>query len=216
MNINVQNLTEKSFRLESRRQVCELGQREIEETGGGAMRPQLPRNERRLGGFSAAPCNDHSRSRCQSLIIQYQEDSSLFPAIKSFLFTPSSASCSLQSRHAAPLLFPFSLPQSASLVPRHFKAEWVPGTRVMKAKLIPLFHAYSRHASLLSAKPLERVTAKPRDGVKKESKSPATFLFPPFIEPRVLRAACESAVLGVGANMQIISAGESVPSHLQL
>lgn len=67
--------------------MCVLGQREIEETGR-AMRPQLPQSERRLGGFSAAPCNDHSWSRCQSLIIQYQEDSSLFPAIKSSLLLP--------------------------------------------------------------------------------------------------------------------------------
>lgn len=162
------------------------------------MRPQLPRNERRLGGFSAAPCNDHSRSRCQSLIIQYQEDSSLFPAIKSFLFTPSSASCSLQSRHAAPLLFPFSLPQSASLVPRHFKAEWVPGTRVMKAKLIPLFHAYSRHASLLSAKALERVTAKPRDGLKKGVKVPPRFCSRRSSSPEFSGLRVEAASSGWG------------------
>lgn len=162
------------------------------------MRPQLPPNERRLGGFSAAPCDDPSWSRCQSLIIQYQEDSSLFPAIKSFLLLPLPlpAVCNLGT---LPPFYSLSVfPQSASLIPRHFKAEWVPGTRVMKAKLIPLFHTYSWHASLLSAKPLERVTAKHRDGFKKESKSSATFFVPAVHRAQSCQACvCESIGLKV-------------------
>lgn len=47
----------------------------------GVMKLWPPQNERRLGGISVVPCNNRPLSHWQSLIIQYEEDSSLSPPL---------------------------------------------------------------------------------------------------------------------------------------
>lgn len=100
--------------LEDCREINVLGaEREIRNMGR-VMTLWLPQTERRLEGISAVVCNNGPLSQWQSLIIQYEEDSSLSPPL-SFLcffflmiFFPSSAFSTLQFAHAAPL-FPVSL-----------------------------------------------------------------------------------------------------------
>lgn len=55
----------------------------------GVMKLWPPQNERRLGGISVVPRNNRPLSHWQSLIIQYEEDSSLSPPLSlssSFFF----------------------------------------------------------------------------------------------------------------------------------
>lgn len=98
---------------------------------GGVMRLWLPQTVRRLEGISAVQCNNRPLSQWQSLIIQYEEDSSLSPPLSLSLFLffmslfPSSAFSTLQFTHVAPF-FLFTFPLSASLIPGDLEAEWIP------------------------------------------------------------------------------------------
>lgn len=127
---NAQSLTEHSDTnsvLEDCREI-NVRQRGRDWGDGDVMKLWSPQTERRLGGISAAPCNNRPLSHWQSLIIQYEEDSSLSPPsslLRFLFFMSSSAFCTLQFTHAA--RFSFSLfPPSVSLIPCDLEAEWIP------------------------------------------------------------------------------------------
>lgn len=108
----------------------------------------LPHTERRLRRISTEPCNNHPLSHWQSLIIHYEEGSSLstiksfrFPLLYVFFFPfPLSLLCNL----CMLALSPFHS-SSVSLAHSPRFGSWVDAyTCVMKAKLIPLFQ-YDTH-----------------------------------------------------------------------
>lgn len=119
MNVHTaQDLTENSVSKAVDKCVCQREGAGLKRWG--VMKLWPPQNERRLGGISVVPCNNRPLSHWQSLIIQYEEDSSLSPPLS----LSSSDFCALQFRHAG-LFFLFSLPLSVSLIPCELKAESV-------------------------------------------------------------------------------------------
>lgn len=112
------------------------------------MKLWSPQTERRLGGISAVPCNNLPLSHWQSLIIQYEEDSSLSPplSLSCFLFfmssflLPLSVLCNLRTLPLSPFHSP---PIRLSHSPR-FGCRVDSYTYAVKAKLIPLFQRDTR------------------------------------------------------------------------
>lgn len=91
------------------------------------MKLWLPQTEGGLGEISAALCNNGPLSLWQSLIIQYEEDSSLSPplSLSQFLFFMSLALFRFLYSAIYPR-WPFSLSLVPCLSPCELKAEWLP------------------------------------------------------------------------------------------
>ncbi len=123
---------------------------------GLVMKLWLPSTERKLGRISAVPYDNHPLSHWQSLIIQYEEDRSLFPTIRSFAFPLLHASfllpLSVLCNSRMLPLFPFHSPPVSLSRSLKFGSRVDSNTCVMKAKLIPLFQRNSHTWQLALSK----------------------------------------------------------------